>query len=812
MFSYLRKKWYGSSASTLESNYISTTYQSFSSILKTVGKTLTTLNPVSVTLMLGALQMFLVEAQSDDSLVLEAPSNGTLTNVTLVQNNLGMNASAFAFAGSNFSNINISDYIDLPSSLFLTVSFWAREFTQGTILAFKDFELAVNPYAFINHTSPFNCPINYFEVAQQGELVCGALNDNYPLTAPTFSLKDWTHYALAVNQNDMYFYVNGTYKSLSVATPYATNNAYTSSVLIGGNRFNGELANVLLYGSPLCTKQINAIYQSQTRFIGYDNATHVSSEICNLGNSLVLDFPGDGSTYLALLQNDLQPVANRFGTPNAAYLFKSDSYFYAADEDLPTLIPQTVSWWMRNGSAGSIISYGINVQINQQYLNNQSGSAYACPGLNGYLSIAYGPDLVCGGWLNSPLNKNIYLGYGPNNTWSQYALTLDNSNAITIYINGSVIASNLTEYSEPSSPFTAPFFTVGNQFNGALDTLRVYSRALNASEILANFKAENTSPDGNGSGFSSSGMFSSGSSTSAASNVAVSSSLSSSAVSSRVASSAASSSVSSNVASSSVSSSVSSNAASSSVSSSVTSSAASSSVSSSVSSNAASSSVSRSVTSSAASSLVSSSVTSNAASSSVSSSVSSNAASSSVSSSVSSNAASSSVSSSVSSNAASYSVSSSVTSSVVSSSISSSVSSSLVSSLVSSGASSSVTSSSASNSITSSDPSSSVSSSVTLSYPSSSTNNAATSQVASSSSTFSSILPRPDTSSHRFANTSANASNLSSRPDAVLTLLPVGLATLLMAGRTGFFARQNQRQQPKRLVSLCENPTPALKV
>jgi hypothetical protein len=444
MFSYLRNKWFGTKAHVLQSSYdeftpartsvFSTTYYSFASIIKSVGRTLTTLNPVSVFIMLSTLQMFLVEAQSDDTLVLEAPSNGTLTNMTLVQNNVSMNASALAFVGSNFSNINISDYFNLPTSLFLTVS------------------------------------------------------------------------------------------------------------------------------------------------------------------NLVLDFPGNGSTYSAVAQNDLQPIADRFGTQNASYLFKPDSYFYAQDYDLPTFIPQTLSWWMRNGTAGSIINYGINVQINQQYLNNQSGSAYACPGENGYLSIAYGSELVCGGWLNSPLNANLYLGYGPNNTWSQYVLTLDDSYDITIYINGSALIGNLTKYSEPSSPFTSPFFTIGYQFNGELDTLRIYSRALNASEILANFRAESTPPAANVTLLSSTGMFSSSArSSSSSSNNVGSSSLSSS----------ASSSVSSSVASSSVSSSASSSVASSSISSSVTSNVPSSSTSSSVTSNVPSSSASSSITSNGANSFTS---------------------------------------------------------------------------------------------------------------------------------------------------------------------------------------------------------------
>jgi len=84
------------------------------------------------------------------------------------------------------------------------------------------------------------------------------------------------------------------------------------------------------------------------------------------------------------------------------------------------------------------------------------------------------------------------------NTWYQVVGVWTNvaSNSITIYINGSLIGSNSHEFTSiknTTSPLYLGSFN-GGQFsqwlNGRMGVVRMYNKALNASEVLQNFNAD----------------------------------------------------------------------------------------------------------------------------------------------------------------------------------------------------------------------------------------------------------------------------------------------------------------------------------
>ncbi len=104
---------------------------------------------------------------------------------------------------------------------------------------------------------------------------------------------------------------------------------------------------------------------------------------------------------------------------------------------------------------------------------------------------------VYGGYANNPLASAS--GLVPSNQWSHVALTYDQASGIAqLYYNGaSVVSNNVGQVSHNSSvafnigqrPPGSQSGLAGASFKGLLDEVSVYSRALDAGEILSIYKA-----------------------------------------------------------------------------------------------------------------------------------------------------------------------------------------------------------------------------------------------------------------------------------------------------------------------------------
>lgn len=196
-----------------------------------------------------------------------------------------------------------------------------------------------------------------------------------------------------------------------------------------------------------------------------------------------------------------------------------------------------ISWWTGDGSASD------RVGLNHGLLHNGVGfapgevrEAFAFDGVDDFISVPYAPDWAFGanaftlemwasfsGISGSPALVACDAGGGPLNKWifwlnggvlqlhvnggtptyissapftptegQWYHLVLTrNGNNFTFFVNGSVYSSIVSSVSIPAA--NAPL-SIGNAegnffFDGMLDEVRIYNRALSASEIQAIYQA-----------------------------------------------------------------------------------------------------------------------------------------------------------------------------------------------------------------------------------------------------------------------------------------------------------------------------------
>ena len=178
----------------------------------------------------------------------------------------------------------------------------------------------------------------------------------------------------------------------------------------------------------------------------------------------------NGTVYGAVL------TADRFGNPNSAYSFNGTTdYIYITNSSLISGSAVTVSCWAYTNTVsgdGRIIGTG-----------NQDD----------YQLGRRGDSVLCGVVTNG-VNNFLFTPPGtfPNQKWIYLCMSYDGAYN-RIYINGVLIDSVISTgqlYSTQAKNLTiGTYFLNGNPytafFNGYIDDIRIYSRALNNSEILA---------------------------------------------------------------------------------------------------------------------------------------------------------------------------------------------------------------------------------------------------------------------------------------------------------------------------------------
>jgi hypothetical protein len=223
-----------------------------------------------------------------------------------------------------------------------------------------------------------------------------------------------------------------------------------------------------------------------------------------LTNGLVAYYPFNGNANDTSgfgnngLVNGAILSASRNGQPLDAYSFNATNFsvIAAPGNSLPTNSqPRTFSLWIKPDPkypqpafvTGTFLSYGDYTDGLQAYLNYESISNLVTININVF------KNSVVSRWGSWVQNWSFQ-------SWHHIVYSIDGNNTLTTYVDGILITD-----STPASPnpgFNIPRSTLnigtfqGNYFNGGIDDIRIFNRALSATEAqqLYQYESPNCSP------------------------------------------------------------------------------------------------------------------------------------------------------------------------------------------------------------------------------------------------------------------------------------------------------------------------------
>jgi hypothetical protein len=202
----------------------------------------------------------------------------------------------------------------------------------------------------------------------------------------------------------------------------------------------------------------------------WSSDTDSSTAFTTIDNSLVAYYPFNGNANdltsngrnLAVY-DETNLIAGKDNSSNSAYSFDGVGDYLEYTTDIPSFDNYTISLWAKPASAGTYEA------MFSSYNDSGKGFQIDLDGSNFRIRIAGGGSLVLGTALL-------------NGDWTFIAFTYDGTNSIG-YMN-----DNITE-SDPGGTTEFNRFRIGKNrngntyFAGAIDELRIYNRALTASEI-----------------------------------------------------------------------------------------------------------------------------------------------------------------------------------------------------------------------------------------------------------------------------------------------------------------------------------------
>jgi len=195
-------------------------------------------------------------------------------------------------------------------------------------------------------------------------------------------------------------------------------------------------------------------------------------------------FTGNANDQVASLSNGTVSgatlVSDRFGNENSAYSFNGVTDYISIPTTKYLVNTYTYSYWLKTTTNKSTPQYIMS--IGSPAIGGAEGYSSAMGGGKG---IAFGSYCVNGFGIGTTMSSPPTL-----DQWHHVCITRGSS-YFSMYVDGEYVDSVSTGGSDPKYG-TGPYaFLVGTRFNktyyfeGSLDDLRIYNRAVSATEVKA---------------------------------------------------------------------------------------------------------------------------------------------------------------------------------------------------------------------------------------------------------------------------------------------------------------------------------------
>ena len=308
----------------------------------------------------------------------------------------------------------------------------------------------------------------------------------------TFTATGWHHFALSWNESapDAILYIDGKPDGSGSGTAFASmgNLANTNAFYIGaetdaGNPFDGKLDDIRIYGYALSADQVKKIYNttSPTQPVDTSLVGHWTFDGTDIQGTTAIDRSGKGNN------GTITGAVPTLGKLGQALSFNGTSD-YVTTTNIPEVNSATyftLSLWLKQditGSRGETV-VGKYDSCCSGHFDFQTG--HGAVGDNAmyfrfyYLNGAYTAD-----------------GTHTLGTWEYWTVVFDgtqsgNANRLKIYKDGTSLSLSFEGTIETTTPAdnSLPVRIAqrgdldGTPFNGFLDDIRIYNRALSATEV-----------------------------------------------------------------------------------------------------------------------------------------------------------------------------------------------------------------------------------------------------------------------------------------------------------------------------------------
>lgn len=282
-------------------------------------------------------------------------------------------------------------------------------------------------------------------------------------------------------------YVNGVVgTSATTPSPVALDTSSGAFVFDINNNSDGAIDDVRIYNRQLSTSEILALYQERATGVNTSQNNKLTNGLVGLwsfdgadiGNSII-DRSGSGNNGYLVGGNNATSSRKVIGKIGQAFSFGGANTGGISLGTSPTLTPSrfTVAAWVYTPTTTSY-------NYNQIFSNDRD-----CCGTYNGIGFAIVAGKVSGNIWNSAqynISSNATI---PASTWTHVAFTYDGATK-ALYINGVLDKAN-AQTVDPATPATYGTYigSMGHSagtvytFNGKLDDVRLYNRALSASEI-----------------------------------------------------------------------------------------------------------------------------------------------------------------------------------------------------------------------------------------------------------------------------------------------------------------------------------------
>lgn len=337
------------------------------------------------------------------------------------------------------------------------------------------------------------------------------------VAAPVAGADVWVH--LAVTYDDttkvLAIYTNGVLAESAIATPGANGQTYVPNQNLNNDdpftvgarstltlQWAGTVAEAAMYGSALSATRVAAHYAAATSQTAYSAAVMADAPLlyhtytapaapvtANLGTAGAgaygLFLPGSQ----AAATGPVPPVYPGFSATNTAAAFSANGGAVQVPGLNLNANTVTISAWV-NPTNGQALGAGLVV--------NNGGSGMIIDGAYGGYGLGYywNSDLATYNW--SP-SVDAGLPALPDSSWAFAALVVQPTEAelyIGITNGGTITFASVTNYVvHPTQPFSLPTL-IGSDagdptysFNGAIDEVAIWNRALSSGELYTQFAA-----------------------------------------------------------------------------------------------------------------------------------------------------------------------------------------------------------------------------------------------------------------------------------------------------------------------------------